>query len=102
MKAASDIRNIQMILKNEQFVKHDISELADKFVELIENYVKENIFSNHCIVGFYHNDEMYQKYYLDNFYLTISLLREELVKRGFLNVTVDEKDCGVCDICVEW
>ena len=43
-----------------------------------------------------------QKYYLDDFEVTIQLLKLEFEKEGFFNVTIGYPDCGERRIYLEW
>lgn len=100
MKAANDIRNIQYRAKNEKFIQHNIEDFANEMVEIISEYAETNILSNECVLEFSIEDSRYQKYYLDDFNLAITLLCEELCKRGF---KYDEQcDCGSRIIYVRW
>lgn len=100
METASDIRNIQYLAKNEKFIQHNIEDFTNEMVGIISEYAKTNILSNVCVLEFSTVDSRYQKYYLDDFNLAITLFCEELRKRGF---EYDEEcDCGLRIIHVRW
>lgn len=100
MKTASDIRNQQYLAKNAKFIQHNIEEFADVIVGTIAAFTEENIFSSKCALEFHYDDSRYQKYYLNDFDLAVSLLCEELRARGFKYKT--QCDCGVRVVEVRW
>ena len=100
MKTASDIRNIQYLAKNEKFILHNIEDFTNEIVRIISEYAETNFLSNECVLEFSIEDSRYQKYYLNDFNLAITLFCEELCKRGF---EYNEKcDCGLRIIYVRW
>ena len=100
MKTASDIRNIQYLSKNEKFILHNIEDFTNEMVGIISKYAETNLLSNECVLEFSIDDSRYQKYYLNDFDLAITLLCEELGKRGF---KYNKKyDCGLRIIYVRW
>lgn len=82
--------------------KHNIAELAQSCFEDILNHIKANPFATKYDFAFYCDDEDMQKYYQNDFDVTIQLLKLEFEKEGFYNVRIDYPDCGERIIYLEW
>lgn len=102
MKTAVDIKNLQNSLIKENNIKHNIEEFANKIVQIVSEYAKNNLFEHSCSLEFCYDDVDYQKYYLDDFDLTILLLKKELSNRDFIKVSVVSNECGVRTLSLAW
>lgn len=102
MKTAVDIKNLQSSLIKENNIKHNIEEFANKIVQMISVCAKNNLFEHSCSLKFCCDDVDYQKYYLDDFDLTMLLLQKELSNRDFIKVSVTFNECGICILSLWW